>query len=130
MAQRLHDRHLVTALLRGFAGRCPHCGRGRLFRGFLKVVDRCPVCGESYVHHRADDAPAYLVILVVGHIVVPAALVLENAYRPPFWVQYAIWLPVTTALALGLLRPIKGAVVALQWALRMHGFGLPTEHSE
>jgi len=116
-------RRLWPALLRGFSGRCPNCGESRLFRAFLKVNDRCPVCGEDFHHHRADDAPAYFVILIVGHIVVPLALAVETVYRPPYWMQLAFWLPVTVVLALLLLQPVKGAIVAVQWAWRMHGFG-------
>jgi uncharacterized protein (DUF983 family) len=115
-------RALWPALLRGLRGRCPNCGRGRIFRAFLKVADRCSVCHEAFHHHRADDAPAYFVILIVGHIVVPVALAIELAYRPPYWIQLAFWLPATFALALLLLQPVKGAIVALQWAYRMHGF--------
>jgi len=118
------------ALLRGFFGRCPNCGRGRMFRAFLKVADQCPVCGQALHHHRADDAPSYFVILIVGHIVVPLALVIETAYRPPYWIQLAFWLPVTVALALLLLQPVKGAIVAAQWAWRMHGFGGDAEGAD
>jgi uncharacterized protein (DUF983 family) len=109
-------------LLRGLTGKCPNCGRGRMFSRFLKVADHCPVCGEELSHHRADDFPAYLVIVLVGHIVVPLALTVEIAYAPAIWVQYALWLPLTLGLSLGLLQPVKGAVVALQWAGGMHGF--------
>jgi uncharacterized protein (DUF983 family) len=116
-------RLIWPALVRGCFGRCPHCGRGRLFRTFLKVTDRCAVCGQDFHHHRADDAPAYFVILIVGHIVVPLALAIEAAYRPPYWMQFAFWLPATITLALLLLQPVKGAIVAVQWAWRMHGFG-------
>jgi uncharacterized protein (DUF983 family) len=115
-------RALWPALLRGFRGRCPNCGRGRIFRAFLKVADRCSICHEALHHHRADDAPAYFVIVIVGHMVVPVALAIELAYRPPYWIQLAFWLPATLALALLLLQPVKGAIVALQWAYRMHGF--------
>jgi uncharacterized protein (DUF983 family) len=111
-----------TALLRGFRGRCPNCGEGRLFRAFLKVVDRCPVCHEEFHHQRADDAPAYFVILIVGHLVVPLALAVETTYALPFWIHMAVWIPLTFALSLLLLQPIKGAIVAFQWAHRMHGF--------
>jgi uncharacterized protein (DUF983 family) len=107
---------------RGLRGRCPSCGRGKLFRAFLKVVDRCPCCGEALYHHRADDAPAYFVILIVGHIVVPLALIVEVAYAPPYWLHAALWLPLTLGLAVGLLQPIKGAIVGWQWANYMHGF--------
>jgi uncharacterized protein (DUF983 family) len=112
----------TQAILRGFACRCPHCGKGRLFRSFLKVTDRCPVCGEEFHHHRADDFPAYLVILIVGHIVVPMIYSVETQFRPAVWVHLAIWLPLTLGLALALIQPVKGAVVALQWVLGMHGF--------
>jgi len=113
---------LPKALARGFAMKCPHCGRGRLFQRFLKVADRCEVCGEDFSAQRADDFPAYLVIVVVGHLVVPALLAVETAYAPPAWLQLAIWLPVTLFSALGLLQPTKGAIVALQWQTGMHGF--------
>ncbi len=111
-----------AALMRGLSCRCPNCGRGRLFRAFLKVGDRCEACGEDLHHHRADDAPAYFVILIVGHVVVPLSLALETAFSPPYWLHLALWLPLTLGLALGLLQPVKGAIVAWQWAQRMHGF--------
>jgi uncharacterized protein (DUF983 family) len=107
---------------RGFLGRCPQCGRGKLFRAFLKVADECPVCGEDLHHHRADDAPAYFVILIVGHIVVPLALFVETEFTPPYVVHLMLWLPLTLGLAIGLLQPIKGAIVGWQWAQQMHGF--------
>jgi len=113
----------MQAMGRGFLGRCPHCGKGRLFRAFLKVADRCEVCGEEFSHHRADDAPAYFVILIVGHIVVALALEVEIVFGPPLWVHTALWIPLTLMLALGLLQPVKGAIVGLQWAQYMHGFG-------
>ena len=113
---------LPKALARGFAMKCPNCGRGHLFRRFLKVTDHCEVCGEDYTAQRADDFPAYLVIVVVGHLVVPALLAVETAYAPPAWLQLAIWLPLTLFSALGLLQPTKGAIVALQWQTGMDGF--------
>jgi uncharacterized protein (DUF983 family) len=112
----------MAALWDGFRGRCPNCRRGHMFRAFLKVADHCDRCGEALHHHRADDAPAYFVILVVGHIVVPLALMVESAFAPPVMVQYALWLPLTLGMALGLLQPFKGALVGWQWANRMHGF--------
>jgi uncharacterized protein (DUF983 family) len=117
-----HPISLPKALARGFAMRCPHCGRGHLFRSFLKVADACEVCGEDFTPQRADDFPAYLVIVVVGHIVVPTLLAVEIAYAPPVWLQLLIWLPVTLFSALALLQPTKGAIVALQWQTGMHGF--------
>ncbi len=115
-------RNSGTALRRGFLGRCPNCGKGRLFRAFLKIADQCPVCGEDFHHHRADDAPAYFNIVIVGHIVVPLVFTVETAFAPPYWVHFVIWFPLILALSFGLMQPIKGAIVAWQWAHRMHGF--------
>jgi uncharacterized protein (DUF983 family) len=113
---------LSQALTRGFLCKCANCGRGHLFGRFLKVVDHCEVCGEDYTPQRADDFPAYLVIVIVGHIVVPALLAVAIAYDPPAWLQLAIWLPVTLFASLGLLQPVKGTIVAMQWQMGMHGF--------
>ena len=93
-----------------------------MYRRYLKVSDECPSCGEELHHHRADDAPPYFTIVIVGHVVVSLLLAVEIAYRPPLWLHAAIWLPLTVLLALMLLPPIKGALVGLQWALLMHGF--------
>ncbi len=112
----------LQSVLRGLRGRCPNCGRGHMFRSFLKVNDGCSACGEELFHHRADDFPAYLVIFLVGHILVPLALVVETEYAPAMWLQFAVWVPLTIALSLALIQPIKGAVVALQWSAGMHGF--------
>ena len=115
-------RDVWAALKRGFRGRCPRCGQGKLFRAFLKVDNNCSACGLDFTPHRADDLPAYLVIVIVGHLVVPLALMIETNYSPPVALQLAIYLPMTLVLSLLLLQPVKGAVVGLQWALRMHGF--------
>ncbi|HMF06735.1 MAG TPA: DUF983 domain-containing protein [Methylocella sp.] len=120
-AQR-ETRNVWTALKRGFRGRCPRCGEGKLFRAFLKTADHCSACGQDFTPHRADDLPAYLVIVIVGHIVVPLALMIETNYSPPVALQLAIYLPLTFFASLVLLQPVKGAVVGVQWALRMHGF--------
>ena len=118
----VEKRDVWTAMKRGFRGRCPRCGEGKLFRAFLKTADNCSACGLDFTPHRADDLPAYLVIVIVGHIVVPLALSIETNYSPPVWLQLAIYLPLTLVASLALLQPVKGAVVAFQWALRMHGF--------
>ena len=118
----VEKRDVFTAIKRGFRGRCPRCGEGKLFRAFLKTADNCAVCGLDFTPHRADDLPAYLVIVIVGHIVVPLALSIETNYAPPVALQLAIYLPVTLIASLALLQPVKGAVVGLQWAFRMHGF--------
>lgn len=116
-------RPVVEAMWRGFRSRCPHCGEGRLFRAFVKPVDHCAVCGEDYTPQRADDLPAYLTILIVGHIVVGAFMGVEATTDLPLWAHMAIWAPLTLILSLVLLQPLKGATIGLQWALYMHGFG-------
>ena len=113
---------VMTAMKRGFFCRCPNCGKGRLFGKFLKVVDHCSECGEVYHHHRADDFPAYIVIVIVGHIVVPMVLFTETHYAPPYWVHMVLWPAMVAGLSLALLQPVKGAIVALQWVIGMHGF--------
>lgn len=115
-------RNLWQALRHGMACRCPACGKGRLFTSYLKVAPVCDACGEVLAHHRADDAPPYLTIMVVGHVVVPLLMWMELRYEPALWIHFALWLPLTLVMSLALLPPIKGAVVAYQWALRMHGF--------
>ena len=115
-------REVWTSMKRGFRGRCPRCGDGKLFRAFLKVDNNCSVCGLDFTPHRADDLPAYLVIVIVGHLLVPVILWIETDYSPPVWLQLSIYLPFTVIASLLLLQPVKGAVVAVQWALRMHGF--------
>jgi uncharacterized protein (DUF983 family) len=118
---------LTKAMWRGFVGKCANCGNGHLFGHFLKVADRCDKCGEEFHHHRADDFPAYLVIIVVGHAIVPAILAVEVAYSPPVWLQLIVWLPLTLFSALFLLQPTKGAIVGLQWQTGMHGFDGPKQ---
>jgi uncharacterized protein (DUF983 family) len=117
-------RNLGLAMRRGFLGQCPNCGKGRLFRAYLKVADACPVCHEDLSHQRADDAPPYITMLVVGHIVVAGVLAAEDMWpNAPMWLSAIIWLWLTFVLCLALLPRVKGALVGYQWALRMHGFG-------
>jgi uncharacterized protein (DUF983 family) len=126
-AAEVSPRPAFQSILRGFGGACPACGRGRLFRKFLKVSDNCPDCGEALHHHQADDAPPYFTIMIVGHIVVPMMLWLELAYLPPLWVHATLWPALTLVLSLWFLPRLKGAIVGWQWALRMHGFGNEAE---
>jgi len=114
---------VIPAMRRGFMGRCPACDRGRLFGRFLKVADRCEACGTELHHHRADDLPPYLVIFIVGHLVGYGILLTETKFEVPMWVHLATWPALTMILCLALLQPMKGAVVGLQYALGMHGFG-------
>jgi len=109
-------------LWRGFRSRCPACGEGRMFRKFLKVADSCSTCGEELHHHRADDFPAYLDIVIVGHVLVPIVLAVETEIAPPMWLSMTVWPLIALIATLGLLQPIKGAVVAMQWFIGMHGF--------
>lgn len=118
----LAPRPVAQALLRGARCRCPACGTGCVFNAYLKVSPLCAVCSEELYHHRADDAPPYAVIFVVGHIVVPLMVLLEEFVRPEVWVHLVLWLPLTLILSLVLLPPLKAMLVNLQWALRMHGF--------
>src|SRR5262245_54950246 len=101
-----------------------------MFRRYLKVAKTCPACGEALHHHRADGAPPYFTIVIVGHIVVGLVLAGEMAYPPPLWLHAALWLPLTVLLALLILPPVKGALVGLQWALLMHGFDPDAEEEK
>ncbi len=103
----------TTSLLRGWCRKCPRCGEGSMFRGYLTIEDQCRHCALPFERLRADDAPAYFTIAIVGHIVVPGLLALETYAHPPTWVQSAIWLPVTLFMTLGLLPFIKGAIMAV-----------------
>ena len=117
------ERPLRPAMLRGWRGRCPNCGAGPLLSGYLTVRDACPVCGEVLHHQRADDGPAYLTILIVGHLMAPLLLWSFIRFRPDPLVMLTVFLVGTVALALFLLPRLKGVMVAIQWAKRMHGFG-------
>jgi uncharacterized protein (DUF983 family) len=117
------ERPLGRSIMRGMLNRCPACGSGKLFRAFLKPVDHCAACGEAMYHQRADDLPPYIVILVLGHVVVGGFMLTDMAFVLPVWVHLAIWTPITIITALVSIQPIKGGVIGLQWALKMHGFG-------
>jgi uncharacterized protein (DUF983 family) len=108
------------AILRGLARRCPSCGVGHSFRGYLKVHD-CPHCGEALGHIRADDFPPYLTIAIVGHMVVPLLLATEQFLAPPTWVQLSIAVPATIGLTLTLLPRVKGGILGLMWHLGLRG---------
>jgi uncharacterized protein (DUF983 family) len=102
-------------IARGLAGRCPRCGKGRLFEGFLGLRPRCEACGLDFDFADAGDGPAVFVILIGGAIVVFAALITEVVYQPPYWVHAALWIPLILIVTLGPLRPIKGLLIALQF---------------
>ena len=102
----------TTALLRGWRRKCPRCGEASMFKGYLSVAEACPACALAFEPLRADDAPAYFTIAIVGHVIVSGLLLLETFMHPPMWLQLAIWLPTTLVLTLGLLPYLKGAVMA------------------
>lgn len=121
-------RRKLRSIKRGFLGRCPACGTGHLFRRYLKVRDCCERCGEEFHHHRADDAPPYLTILIVAHVMGALMVVVLGTWdEMPLWINVLLWPSLVLVLSLTLLPRIKGALIALQWALRMHGFGGETE---
>ena len=110
---------LLPAVLRGLACTCPTCGKTKLYRGYLKVVDTCAECGTPLGSVRADDAPPYFTISAVGHIVVPLMLMIDMHYDIADWIQAAFWVPVSGLLAMALLRPIKGATMGVMLRLGM-----------
>lgn len=116
------DPSLRHAIWRGFRLRCPRCGEGAVLRDYLKVRDHCPHCGEALHHARADDGPAWLTILVVGHVMAPVLLWVYPAFRPEPWVLALGFSVGCVALSLYLLPRFKGMIVAVQWANRMGGF--------
>ena len=124
------ERPMWPALRRGWARRCPSCGSGPLLRGYLKVRENCPVCGEDLHHQRADDGPAYLTILIVGHLLAPLLMVVFVKYRPEPITLMTIFSIGTVALSLYLLPRLKGAMIGMQWAKRMHGFGQPNSQND
>lgn len=119
----LEERILGRSIWRGVKCQCPKCAQGRLFRAYIKPVEHCENCGEDFRPQRADDLPAYIVVLIIGHVMVGGYLGAELMFNLPSWAHLAIWVPVSVLGALALLQPVKGGVIGLQWALRMHGFG-------
>jgi uncharacterized protein (DUF983 family) len=112
----MNDRkELGQAISRGLRGRCPQCGEGHLFRGFLTMRPRCESCGLDYSFADAGDGPAIFVILIGGFIVVFSALITEVLYRPPFWLHAMLWLPLILLVTLLPLRLIKGLLIDLQF---------------
>ena len=120
----VEERAVWPALRRGWRRRCPNCGAGPMLKGYLTVRDTCPVCGAALHHHRADDGPAYITILVVGHLLAPALHWAFVTFRPDPMILATVFTVLCTGLCLFLLPRIKGMIVAFQWAKRMHGFGI------
>jgi uncharacterized protein (DUF983 family) len=110
-----------ASLWRGFRQRCPSCGDGALFGGYVRPHEQCSTCGLDLAAYRSDDAPAYFTIVIVGHVIVPAMLILEKTAHPAAWVHMAMWLPLTLLMTLALLPRVKGALLGVQWMLRIKG---------
>ncbi len=119
------DRPTWPAVMKGFRCKCPNCGNGKLLHGYLKVNDTCSECGQELFHHRADDGPAYLTILIVGHLMAPALHITYVNFRPDPLTLALMFSVGCVALSLFLLPRLKGAVIGFQWARRMHGFDDP-----
>ncbi len=115
----------VQAALRGARNRCPSCGREALFGRFLKPVPKCGSCDQDWTHQQADDFPAYLAILLTGHILAPVIIALVNHTNLPVWGLMVVIVSLATVMMLAMLQPAKGAIIAVQWWLGMHGFERP-----
>jgi uncharacterized protein (DUF983 family) len=109
------DAAAPNPILTGLAGRCPRCGKGRMFAGFIRLKPVCEACGLDYAFADAGDGPAVFVIMIAGFVVVGSALVVEMRYAPPLWVHAALWLPLILLTTLVPLRGIKGVLIALQF---------------
>jgi len=111
-----------SPLQTGLGGRCPACGRGRLFIGFLAVVERCEACGADLLAQDSGDGPVALIALLGGAVVVVAALVVEVKHAWPIWLHMVVWLPLAVLLSVGMMRPLKGLLIALQYRHRRSDF--------
>ncbi len=119
----LEQRSVLRAMWRGALCKCPHCGQGRMFRAYLKVADQCDTCGEELHFHRADDFPPYIAIMIVGHLLVAVMLHMDMVWHVnPLTYLYTM-IPLGVIMPLAILPSIKGAIVGLQWANHMYGFG-------
>lgn len=107
---------IAVGVRRGLGLRCPQCGEGRLFGGFLKVRERCEACGADNTIYPSDDAPPYLTLFLVGHLILPFMFWMDRAWAPELWLQFAIWLPVIAVVTITTLPFMKGAVVGFAWA--------------
>lgn len=117
------ERAIKPAMLRGWRRKCPNCGSGPLLSGYLKVRETCATCEQELHHHRADDGPAYLTILIVGHLMAPIIHIMYTQLRPDPLIMASVLSIGCVALSLYLLPRLKGVIVGFQWAKRMHGFG-------
>jgi uncharacterized protein (DUF983 family) len=121
----IEQRDWKRSAWRGFTGCCPRCDAAPLFVGWLRVAPHCPACGQDWSPQRADDFPSYLVILVLGHVLVPLMVAANMWWDWPMGIQMVAWPGLAALLAMGLIRPTKGAVIGAQWALKLGGFARP-----
>ncbi len=117
MSEACYDT--ISPFKAGFACRCPRCGEGKLFAGFLDVVDRCAVCDLDLTQQNSGDAPAVFIIFILGGVVVGLAFLFETTFAPPMWLHLLIWFPLILGGSIGLLRPFKAIMIALQYKHRV-----------
>ncbi len=117
------ERSKKQAIWRGMKLTCPACGEGKIFSAYLKVADNCAHCGQALDGHRADDAPPYFTIFIVGHVIIPLMYFVERSYAPELWIHITLFGAIAIITSLISLPITKGGIVGLQWALRLHGFG-------
>lgn len=120
------ERERLPAMLRGWRGKCPNCGFGPLLKSYLKVNRDCAVCRQEFYHHRADDGPAYLTILIVGHLMAPLLLIVFIKWRPEPLTLFTLFAVGCVGISLYLLPRLKGAMIGFQWARELGGFGTNT----
>lgn len=118
---QISNDSIWRAIIRGFVGRCPNCGEEKLFRAYLKPVDQCAHCGELLGHIRADDGPAWLTIILIGHVLVPVMLMVEQRVSWPAWVSSLVWCAVALLLTVPLLPRAKGVFIAIIWQTKSPG---------
>ncbi len=116
-------RAVRPAIWKGIKCKCPKCGEGKLFEKWLKVTPTCKHCGEELHHERAQDFPPYITITIVGHVIVTLLMIVEARTQWSLTTHLLVWIPLATVMTLGLMQPVKGGVVGMQWAVRMFGFG-------
>lgn len=117
------DRSVIASMWRGFTCRCPNCGEGRLFAGYLTVARECDHCGEDFTGEEAHDFPPYITVFIVAHIIGTVIMIAEATFDWSMLTHILVWSVLTLVLCFAMMKPVKGAVVGLQWALRMAGFG-------
>jgi len=110
-----HDTPPPSPVWAGLRGRCPHCGKGHLFAGFVEVAPACDVCGQDFSKADSGDGPVIFIIMLASLIVLGSMLVIDTVYSPPMWLQMVIWMPVMSAIVLGMMRPFKGVLISLQF---------------